>query len=276
MESRYPISPKESQSLTTDELRGNYLIDDLFVDDAISMVYSHIDRVIVGGASPSTPLSLHGDEETMASDVFLSRRELGIINVGGPGLIRLDGTEYAMENRDGLYVGMGVDNVTFESTDARNPAHYFFMSALAHASHPTSHIPFADAEPLHVGETAGSNRRTIYKYIHEGGVQSCQLVLGVTVLAKNNMWNTMPPHLHSRRTEVYFYFDLDDGGAVFHLMGEVDETRHIVVRNEEAVISPPWSIHSGMGTSDYAFVWAMAGENQDYTNLDIVSVDNLS
>lgn len=275
MEQRYPIDPTTSKRLGTEELRKAYLIQDLFVVDAISMVYSHTDRVILGGASPVGPLGLIGDQDTMATDTFLSRREIGIINVGGPGLIRAAGVEYTMENRDGLYIGIGVEDVTFESSGEANPARYFFMSALAHANHPTSHIPFASAEPVSVGDISGSNERTIYKYIHADGVRSCQLVMGLTELAPNNLWNTMPPHLHSRRIEVYFYFDLDDGDAVFHLMGEIDETRHLVVRNEQAVLSPPWSIHSGMGTGNYTFIWAMAGENQDYTDMDVIPVDSL-
>ncbi|GMQ93852.1 MAG: 5-dehydro-4-deoxy-D-glucuronate isomerase [Acidimicrobiia bacterium] len=275
MEQRYPIDPERANTLTTEELRQSYLIDDLFVSDTISMVYSHIDRVIVGGATPLSPLTLAGDKKALASDVFLARREIGMINVGGSGRIRTAGVEYPMETRDGLYVGMGVEDVVFESDDVENPAHYYFMSAPAHTNHPTSHIPIASAEPLNLGDDAASNKRTIYKYIHPAGVQSCQLVMGLTLLAPNNMWNTMPPHLHARRTEVYFYFDIDQGDAVFHLMGKIDETRHLVIRNEQAVISPPWSIHSGMGTGNYAFIWAMAGENQDFTDMDAVPVDDL-
>lgn len=275
MEQRYPIDLERAKTLSTEELRKNFLVDNMFTDDEIHMVYSHIDRVIVGGASPLSPLNLTGDKEALASDVFLARREIGIINVGGPGAITVADVEYPMDNRDGLYVGMGITDVVFKSHDVENPAHYYFMSALAHTNYPTAHIPIAGAEPVKIGDDAGSNRRTIYKYIHSEGVQSCQLVMGLTQLAPNNMWNTMPPHLHARRMEVYFYFDIDDGDALFHLMGEVDETRHLVIRNEQAVISPPWSIHSGMGTGNYAFIWAMAGENQDYTNMDIVSVDAL-
>ena len=239
------------------------------------MVYSHIDRIIVGGACPVSPLKLSGDKQALASDVFLARREIGIINVAGPGKINVAGTDYPMAKQDGLYIGMGVEDVTFESDDAGDPAHFYFFSAPAHTPYPTSHIPIANATPIHLGADANSNKRTIYKYIHPDGVKSCQLAMGMTLLAPNNMWNTMPPHLHTRRMEAYFYFDIDAGNAVFHLMGEPQETRHLVIRNEQAVISPPWSIHSAMGTGNYAFIWAMAGENQDFTDMDAVTVDDL-
>jgi len=275
MQQRYPIDPERVRTFTTEELRENFLVETLFSADTINMVYSHIDRVIVGGACPVSPLKLTGDKEALASDVFLARREIGIINVGGPGKINAAGTDYPMAKQDGLYIGMGVEDVTFESDNADTPARFYFISAPAHANYPTSHIPIASAEPINLGEDANSNKRTIFKYIHPDGVKSCQLTMGMTLLAPNNMWNTMPAHLHDRRMEVYFYFDIDEGNAVFHLMGKPEETRHIVMRNEQAVISPPWSIHSGMGTGNYTFIWAMAGENQDFTDMDAVSIDEL-
>ena len=275
MEQRYPIGPDQVKTSTTEELRKNYLVDTLFTPDAVNMVYSHIDRVVIGGACPVSPLKLPGDDEALKSDVFLARREICIINVGGPGKINVAGTDYPMAKRDGLYIGMGVEDVAFESDNGDDPARYYFVSTPAHTNYPTAHIPIADAEPINLGDNANSNTRTIYKYIHPDGVQSCQLTMGMTLLAPNNMWNTMPPHLHDRRMEVYFYFDIDEGNAVFHLMGKPDETRHLVMRNEQAVISPPWSIHSGMGTGNYTFIWAMAGENKDFTDMDAVSVDEL-
>ena len=275
MQQRYPIDPERVKTFTTEQLREHFLVETLFTADAINMVYSHSDRVVIGGACPISPLKLSGDKEALASDVFLARREIGIINVGGPGKINVAGTNYPMAKQDGLYIGMGVEDVTFESEDANNPARFYFISTPAHANYPTTHIPIASAQPINLGEDANSNKRTIYKYIHPDGVKSCQLTMGMTLLAPNNMWNTMPPHLHDRRMEVYFYFDIDEGNAVFHLMGKPNETRHLVMRNEQAVISPPWSIHSGMGTGNYTFIWAMAGENQDFTDMDAVTVDEL-
>jgi len=275
MEQRYPVDSERAKFLTTEELRRHFLVEQIFASDAITMVYSHIDRVIVGGACPADSLRLQGNQDALASDVFLANREIGVVNVGGPGNIRAGGVEYAMENLDGLYIGRGVEDVVFASSDRNNPARYYFMSTLAHAQYQAAHIKVDDAEALNLGDAAGSNKRTIHKYIHEGGVRSCQLVMGLTRLAPNSMWNTMPPHLHARRTESYFYFDIDAGDAVFHLMGEPDETRHLVVRNEQAVISPPWSVHSGMGTGSYGFIWAMAGENQDFADMDVVPVDLL-
>jgi 4-deoxy-L-threo-5-hexosulose-uronate ketol-isomerase len=275
MQQRYAIDPERAKIFTTTELREHFLVESLFTHDGINMVYSHHDRVIIGGACPLNPLKLNGDKEALASDVFLARREMGIINVGGPGKINAAGIEYPMVKQDGLYIGMGVEDFIFESEDAKNPAHFYFISSPAHTTYPTTHIPIANAEPIHLGEDANSNKRTIYKYIHPDGVKSCQLTMGMTLLAPNNMWNTMPAHLHDRRMEVYFYFDIDEGNAVFHLMGQPDETRHLVMRNEQAVISPPWSIHAGMGTGNYTFIWAMAGENQDFTDMDAVAVDDL-
>ena len=276
MEQRYPLDPEKTKTLTTQELRKHYLVENLFVEDSNQMVYSHSDRMIIGGALPvHQTLHLAGDKEALASDLFLARRELGVINIGGPGRITAGGETFAMAHRDGLYVGMGVDPVNFESDDPAHPARYYFLSAPAHASYPTIHIPIANAEPLHLGDDAHSNKRTIYKYIYPGGVASSQLTMGLTPLAPNNIWNTMPPHLHSRRMEVYFYFDLKDDNVVFHLMGQPNETRHLVIRNEQAVISPPWSIHAGAGTGNYAFIWAMAGENKDFTDMYPVTLDEL-
>jgi 4-deoxy-L-threo-5-hexosulose-uronate ketol-isomerase len=273
MEMRYPSHPDKVRAYSTGQLREEFLIERLFVAGEINMVYSHIDRIITGGAAPARqPLALAGDPKELGADFFLQRREMGVVNVGGPGTVTVDGAAYAMDKLDGLYIGMGAREVTFASDDAARPAHFYLSSTPAHMTYPTAHIPISRAEPLRLGDLSNSNQRTIHKYIHPDGARSCQLVLGVTLLEPNNMWNTMPAHTHARRMEVYFYFDLKGENVVFHLMGEPDETRHLVVRNEQAVISPSWSIHSGTGTGNYAFIWAMAGENQTFSDMDPVAM----
>ena len=276
MQMRYPSHPEKVKHYSTEQLREEFMIPALFTDDTVNMVYSHIDRVIVGGACPvSKSLQLTADAKEIGAAYFLERREVGIVNVGGAGTVTVDGTSYPMSKLDGLYVGMGAKDVQFASDDSSSPAHFYFMSTPAHHAYPTEHIPIKNAEGMHLGSIANSNERTIYKYIHPDGTKSCQLVMGVTLLEPNNMWNTMPAHTHTRRMEVYFYFDIQGENVVFHLMGEADETRHLVVRNEQAVISPSWSIHSGMGTGNYAFIWAMAGENQAFSDMDAVSMNTL-
>ena len=276
MQMRYPSNPEKVKQFTTDQLRDEFLISRLFSDDALTLTYSHIDRVIIGGACPVTKaVELTASPKDLGAETFLERREVGIVNVGGAGTVTVDGTDYSMAKLDGLYVGKGAKSVTFKSSDPAAPAHFYLTSAPAHASYPTTHIPISSAEPNHLGSIANSNERTIYKYIHPDGVKSCQLVLGVTLLEPNNMWNTMPAHTHARRMEVYFYFDITGDNVVFHLMGEPDETRHLVIRNEQAVISPSWSIHAGMGTGNYAFIWAMAGENQAFSDMDAVAMTTL-
>ena len=276
MEMRYPISPENVKRLSTEELRHEFLIETLFVPGQIAMVYSHIDRIITGGACPTDqPLTLSADPKELGADFFLQRREMGVVNVGGPGTVIADGTAYAMEKLDGLYIGMGTQIIQFASADPAQPAHFYISSTPAHQAHPTAHIPISTAAPTHLGALSNSNERTIYKYIHPDGVQSCQLVMGVTILDPNNMWNTMPVHTHVRRMEVYFYFDVASNNVVFHLMGQPDETRHLVIRNEQAVISPSWSIHSGMGTGSYTFIWSMAGENQTFSDMDAVPMTEL-
>lgn len=271
MEVRYPIDPETVKRYTTDQLRQTFLIENLFVNGQINTVYSHIDRIITGGACPANgPLALAGDKKELGADYFLERREMGVVNVGGAGKVIVDGATYPMAKLDGLYIGKGSKEVSFASDDPAQPAHFYLSSVPAHQSYPTCHIPISSAAPANLGDDSNSNKRTIYKYIHPDGVQSCQLVMGVTLLAPNNMWNTMPVHTHVRRMEVYFYFDIQGENVVFHLMGQPDETRHIVMRNEQAVIAPSWSIHSGVGTVNYAFIWAMAGENQTFSDMDAV------
>lgn len=276
MEMRYPSHPDKVKTFSTTQLRDEFLIPTLFTDNAIQLIYSHIDRIIVGGACPmSQTLELTADPKDIGAAFFLERREMGVVNVGGSGQVVVDGETFVMNKLDGLYIGKGAKVVQFCSHDAAHPAHFYFTSTPAHAPHPTTHIPISAAEPVHLGSIANSNERTIYKYIHPDGAQSCQLVMGVTLLEPNNMWNTMPAHTHARRMEVYFYFDIQGDNVVFHLMGEPDETRHLVIRNEQAAISPSWSIHAGMGTGNYSFIWAMAGENQTFSDMDAVAMSTL-
>ncbi len=276
MEMRYPVHQDHVKRMTTDELRDNFLVSDLFQPDALALVYSQIDRVITGGAMPiNATVELTADKQEIAADYFLERREIGIINIGGEGTISAEGQSYTLAKKDGLYIGKGVESVSFSSSDSADPAQFFLFSAPAHTTYPTVHLKIEDAAPVHLGDPLNSNQRTIYKYIHPDGAKSCQVVMGMTLLEPGNMWNTMPAHLHARRMEVYCYFDIDDENVVFHLMGEPDETRHLVMRDREAVISPPWSIHSGMGTGSYTFIWAMAGENQLFTDMDPVTMASL-
>ncbi|MDO3675943.1 5-dehydro-4-deoxy-D-glucuronate isomerase [Paenibacillus ehimensis] len=276
MEIRYATNPTETKTYDTERLRQEYLIEGLFVPGKLNLVYSHVDRFITGGAVPTAePVLLEADKHDMGADYFLERREIGIINVGAQGIVTVDGTDYVLENKDGLYVGLGNKQVVFKSADAANPARFYLSSTPAHKNYPTQKVAISEAEPQHLGSITNSNERTIYKYIHLNGIQSCQLVMGMTLLKPGNMWNTMPCHTHNRRSEVYFYFDMPEDGVVFHLMGEPTETRHVVVRNEQAIISPSWSIHSGVGTSNYTFIWAMAGENQEFSDMDAVAMKDL-
>lgn len=276
MEIRYATNPSETKKYDTDRLRQEYLIQSLFIPGQLKMVYTHVDRFIAGGVVPTQqPVKLEADKHDMGADYFLERREIGIINVGPKGSVTVDGVEYVLENKECLYIGLGNKDVQFASADAANPARFYFNSVPAHKQYPTVKVDLATADPQHLGSIATSNERTIYRFIHQNGVQSCQLVMGMTLLKPNNMWNTMPCHTHNRRSEIYFYFDMPDDGVVFHMMGEPTETRHLVVRNEEAIISPSWSIHSGVGTSNYTFIWGMAGENQIFADMDHVAMKDL-
>jgi 4-deoxy-L-threo-5-hexosulose-uronate ketol-isomerase len=274
MEVRYAGSPADAKAYATERIRREYLIQRVFSPGISRFVYSHSDRMVIGGICPVEPALLPAGEELKAS-FFLQRREMGVINVGPQGSVTVDGKEHVLKTRDGLYMGMGSREVVFASGDPRNPARFYLLSAPAHSPYPTVKIEPGGIEPTRLGSPRESNVRALYKYIHPAGVKSCQLVMGMTLLEENNVWNSMPSHTHDRRMEVYFYFDLANGAVVFHFMGEPGETRHLVVRNEEAVISPSWSIHSGVGTTRYAFIWGMAGENQEFSDMDGVSMAEL-
>ncbi len=272
---RYPNHPEDSKQYTTDKLRKNYLIEKIFNDDSIDLTYSHVDRIIAGGVKPvKNTLSLTAGKE-MGVSYFLERREMGIINIGGKGIVTLDGNDYELNYRDGLYIGMGVKDVSFKSIDENKPAKFYINSVPAHQSYKTVKIEIGKANPVKLGEQENLNRRTIYQYVHPNVCESCQLLMGMTLLEPNNAWNTMPCHTHERRMEVYFYFDMEEDTRVFHFMGEPNETRHLVIKNEQAVISPSWSIHSGVGTSNYTFIWGMCGENQTFTDMDHISMQDL-
>jgi 4-deoxy-L-threo-5-hexosulose-uronate ketol-isomerase len=263
MRTRYATSPQQIPALDTDALRSHYLVEDLFPTDRVETVYSHEDRLVVGGVAPraGTPVRLESPD-ALRAEFFLQRREAGVVNVGtGAGVVDIDGTKYELAAKDVLYIGRGARDVSFAGT---GEAAFYLVSTPAHTSHPTRHATLADATPVSLGEQRTSNERTIYKFIHDEGIQSCQLVLGLTELAPGSMWNTMPAHTHERRTEVYLYFGLDPDQRVVHLMGEPQQTRNLIVADRQAVISPCWSIHCGFGTANYAFVWAMGGENTDY------------
>lgn len=267
--------PDMMAGLDSAALRRHYLATELFVAGDLRLCYSHVERLIVGGAQPGDrALELEAVREA-GSSPFLARRELGAINIGGPGRVTVDGREYGMQPRDGLYVGKESASVVFESRDPATPAKYYLVSAPAHARCETVKIAIDEAKPTRMGSLETSNQRTIYQYIHPDVCRSSQLLMGLTALEAGSVWNTMPCHLHDRRSEVYFYFDLAPEERVFHFMGQPAETRHIVVANEEAVISPPWSIHMGAGTGRYAFIWAMAGDNLDYRDMDAVPTATL-
>lgn len=275
MEIRFAISANEAKQFTTEQLRENFLLSPLMVDNKVQLIYTHYDRMIVGGAKPiNQAISLPNHPELKA-DYFLERRELGIIDVGGAGKVTADGQTFEMEKQDCLYIGKGTREVSFESVDEKTPAVFYLLSAPAHANYPITKYTKEDAAPVSLGAIETSNKRTIYKYIHRNGIQSCQLVMGLTVLENGSVWNSVPPHTHTRRMEVYFYFDLPGEQRLFHFMGEPQQTRHLVVANYDAVVSPPWSTHFGCGTSNYGFIWGMAGENLDYDDMDKCAVSEL-
>lgn len=276
METRYSRNPNDFARMNTAELRDEFLVTSLFAPDAIKLTYLHVDRMIVGSATPTDqPLRLEAGAELRAN-YFSERREIGVLNIGNQGSIFVDGQTYGMAHQDMLYIGQGSQEITFSSADAVHPARFYLVSLPAHAAYPTTHVTRAQANRVDIGSDPAANKRTIYQYIHEGGVQSCQLVMGFTELAVGSIWNTMSAHTHERRSEVYMYFGLEGDNAVFHLMGPPQETRHIVVRDGQAVISPSWSIHAGAGTSHYCFAWAMGGENKAFGDMDTAALVDMA
>ena len=275
MEVRYSPDAVRFMRMNAEEIRKNFLIENLFQEDRIDMIYSDIDRAVIGSAVPlQNKLELTSAGEIRA-DYFCQRREMGILNIGAKGIVNVDEKPYELENKDGLYIGRGSRKITFESADAADPACFYLLSYPAHKEYPAKQIRITDVKPVHLGSMEEANKRTIYKYIHPDGIKSCQLVMGITKLEQGSVWNTMPPHTHERRMEVYLYFDIEKDARVFHLCGKPDETRHILVRNREAVISPSWSIHSGVGTCSYTFCWGMGGENQDFDDMDFSKIGEL-
>ncbi len=275
MQVRFQNSPKETGNMNTQQLRENFLIQELMQPGKIELVYSHFDRLIIGGAVPTTENISLPNEEELKANFFLERREMGIINVGGNGTVNADGVAYDIEKLECVYLGKGTKDVTFSSVDAANPAHFYILCLPAHHTYPNRKMTKAEAAPVNLGDIATSNKRTIFKYIHNDGIQSCQLVMGLTVLEEGSVWNSVPPHTHTRRMEAYFYFDLNEAHRVMHFMGEPQETRHLVVANHEAALSAPWSMHFGVGTSNYGFIWGMAGENKEFTDMDQVAIAHL-
>lgn len=269
------LDPIRTKSLTTPELREAYLLADLFQREAVNLVYSEIDRAVVGAAVPAKEKLRLPTAKELAADYFAQRREIGVLNVGGAGQINVDKNVFNLTNRDMLYIGKGAKEIVFSSANDDEPAAFFILSFPAHQSYPTTLMRQAEAQAVPLGTPEGANQRTIYKYIHPGGIQSCQLVMGFTQLQRGSIWNTMPPHTHSRRMEVYLYFDVPENARVFHFMGLPEETRHLVIANRQAVISPSWSIHCGAGTAAYSFCWGMGGENQAFEDMEAVGMAQL-
>ncbi len=267
----HAVHPDDFRKYDTALVRERFLLDGIAKHEGASFVYTHYDRMVAGAVTGTKKTEL-GNYDNLKSNYFLERREMGIINVGGPGTVTADGKEYTLEKLDCLYLGKGTQGVSFSSASAGQPAVFFILSAPAHAIYPSALMTNAAAARVDLGDQSTANKRTIYKYIHKDGIESCQLVMGLTILHPGSIWNTMPPHTHDRRMEVYFYFDVAPEHRVFHYMGQPDETRHILMGNHEAVVSPPWSIHAGSGTSNYSFIWGMAGENMEFTDMDGVAI----
>jgi 4-deoxy-L-threo-5-hexosulose-uronate ketol-isomerase len=275
MEVRTAASPKDVKFYTTDRLREEFLIQDLFKPGDIKFVYSHIDRIITGSAVPTDKEIVLTAGDELRAEYFLQRREMGVINIGNTGIITIDGKDYTLENKYGIYIGMGSKDISFKSVNKDEPAKFYINSAPAHMTYPTVLIKPEDCVSAELGTMEEANHRVIRKYILPGQVESCQLEMGMTTLKPGSVWNTMPTHTHDRRMEVYLYFNVPEDAVVFHYMGEPSETRHIVMRNEEAVISPSWSIHSASATRAYTFIWGMVGENQDFDDMDHVAMKDL-
>jgi 4-deoxy-L-threo-5-hexosulose-uronate ketol-isomerase len=275
MDIRQPANSRDFETYTTERIREEFLVQNLFTPGSINLTYSYIDRMVIGGACPEKPLILEGLKE-LGTEYFLERRELGVINVGPPGSVQVDGEVYDLKKNDGLFVGQDTKEVVFSSLSGKEPARFYMLSGPAHQFYPTKKITMGEVESTRLGTPEQCNVRVLNKYIHPDGVKSANLVMGLTVVEPGSVWNSIPPcHTHARRMEVYFYYDLKPGAVLFHLMGEPERTRHIVVGNEEAVISPSWSIHAGCGLSDYTFIWGMVGDNQKFGDMDVFDPDQL-
>lgn len=270
----YVASKEETKSLNTDQLRDRFMLEDLFAKDEIRLAYTDADRAIVGGVSPiSGALSLNvGDQ--LRSEYFCERRELGVVNIGEGGCVSVDGQTYELENLEALYVGRGAKDISFSNQEGKS-AQFYLISYPAHTQYPTTKAKLSEVKKLDLGTSEASNERIIYQFVHPDGIKSCQLMLGITLLKPGSVWNTMPAHLHDRRSEIYLYFNLEKPNTVFHFMGEPSQTKHICMRSHQGVISPAWSIHSGCGTSNYGFIWAMGGENQRFDDMDSVDMEAL-
>jgi 4-deoxy-L-threo-5-hexosulose-uronate ketol-isomerase len=275
MKIQFTNSPKETAAMLTEELRDNFLVQNLMVNDTINLVYTHYDRLIIGGVKPIAKTITLPNEAELKANYFLERREIGIINVGGDGTVIADGKAFEISKMDCVYVGKGTKEVKFKSINKKAPALFYLLSAPAHHTYPNKLMKKEKATPVDLGSVETANKRTVYKFIHIDGIKSCQLVMGLTVLENGSVWNSVPPHTHTRRSEIYFYFDVPNEQRIFHFMGEPQQTKHIVVANNEAIISPPWSTHFGCGTSNYGFIWGMAGENLVYTDMDAAAITAL-
>lgn len=275
MKTVYAHHPDDVKNYTTEKLREQFMMEKVFAEDSIELTYSHVDRIIYGGAMPvEKALTLDAGEE-LAAEYFLERREMGVINVGGDGKVTLDGKEYDINARDGLYIGKGTKDIVFSSNNPEKPAKFYINSCPAHHSYPTVKVGLDNAIARPLGADESMNKRTIYQFIHPDVLESCQLSMGMTMLEQGSGWNTMPCHTHERRMEVYFYFDMEEDTRVFHMMGQPQETRHILMANEQAVLSPSWSIHAGAGTNNYTFIWGMCGENIDFDDMQFVDMKDL-
>ena len=274
-ESRYALSPDETKQMDTTRLRDNFLIERIFDADTVSLTLTHYDRYISGGAMPVNNTLVLPNPHALKADYFLERRELGIINVGAKGTVVADGVNYELDFKEALYIGRGTREVNFTSADPQNPAKFYINSAPAHHTYPTKKVSKAEAEIVELGSAETANHRVINKLLVNSVLPTCQLQMGMTELKSGSVWNTMPAHTHDRRMEVYFYFEVPKGQSVCHFMGQPQETRHIWMQNEQAVISPNWSIHAGAGTSNYSFIWGMAGENLDYGDMDHCAINEL-
>ncbi len=272
---RFAVHPEDFRHYDTETIREEFLLENLFETDKINMVYSHYDRYIVGGAVPVDEKLVLETIDPLKSEFFLERREMGVINIGGKGQIEVDGTKYDLEYKNALYIGRGSKQVSYASLDKNKPANFYINSAPAHKEYPTKKVTLADAEVVELGSLETANHRKINKMIVSSIVETCQLQMGMTALQTGSVWNTMPPHTHTRRMEAYLYFEVPDDQVVCHFMGQPDNTRHMWLKNKQAILSPPWSIHSGAGTSNYIFIWGMAGENLDYTDMDVSSPGEL-